>query len=115
MDVPIIFEDNNIIVINKPAGIVVNKSENVTEQTIQDWAEKRLQITNNHLQNNFYNRAGIVHRLDKETSGLLLIAKNPGDFIYLQEQFFKRTVIKKYHTLVHGEIKASEGEINAPV
>lgn len=118
MDIPIIFDDNALLVIDKPAGVVVNRSENVAEETIQDWAENKLGIKNLELrikENNFYNRAGIVHRLDKETSGLLLIAKNPQVFTQLQVQFANRTVTKKYMALVHGQVLPAEGKICVPV
>ena len=63
----------------------------------------------------FYDRAGIVHRLDKETSGILLIAKNPEVFESLQRQFKERLVKKVYVALAHGKIAPETGEINVPV
>lgn len=63
----------------------------------------------------FYGRAGIVHRLDKETSGVLLIAKDPVIFVKLQKQFANREIVKKYFALVHGKIESVEGEIKAPI
>ena len=84
MNIPIIFEDQWLLVIDKPAGIVVNRSDNAQYKTIQDWAEDKLNIkiqeTRNIDESDFYKRAGIVHRLDKETSGLLLIAKDDTAF-----------------------------------
>src|SRR4029079_7235730 len=58
---------------------------------------------------------GVVHRLDKETSGLMILAKNEKSFIALQAQFKGRDVKKTYTTLVHGELKPDEGEVNAPI
>lgn len=121
----IIYEDNDLLVIDKPAGVVVNRAETVKEETIQDWAENKLRIKSPFfklraseklkIKNNsdFYNRGGIVHRLDKETSGLLIIAKNKAAFWELQRQFKDREVEKKYLTLVHGEVKPTEGKIEA--
>lgn len=63
----------------------------------------------------FYKRGGVVHRLDKETSGILIIAKNEESFVNLQRQFKQGQVKKTYIALCHGEIKPSEGEINIPI
>jgi len=122
------FEDNAIIAIDKPSGITVNKADTTKgELTIQDWAEEKLHIENGkprlHTDNwqneeqysDFYNRGGIVHRLDKETSGVLLIGKNPEAFINLQQQFKQRVIKKTYLTLAHGKVKPETGEINVPI
>lgn len=113
----IIFEDHNFLVIEKPANVIVNQADTVKENTtIQDWAG--LKLTAEILADkdtDFAKRAGIVHRLDKETSGLLLIAKNQKSFEYLQNQFKERQVIKKYLLLVHGLVKPRKGSINAPI
>lgn len=112
----VVFEDDDLLVLEKPAGMVVNRAESVNGETVQDWAESRLGIRNLESGiSDFYRRSGVVHRLDKETSGLLIIAKNPPSFINLQEQFSQRMVKKKYLALVHGEIKPEEGVIRAPV
>lgn len=108
MTIPIIFEDNDLLVINKPSGLVVNRADTTSHfDTLEDWL-----MTNRHLT---LERAGIVHRLDKDTSGLLIVAKNPASFENLQEQFKSRGVIKKYLALVHGLIEPRLGSINAPV
>lgn len=105
--------------IDKPAGLVVNRSETVKEKTLQDWLEERLKIKGKKGDSpeeiEFFSRGGIVHRLDKETSGLLVGAKNPGAFLGLKNQFKERTVLKKYLALVHGQIKPEEGTISVPV
>lgn len=119
MQIPIVYEDEALLVIDKPAGLIVNRAESVKGETLQDWAEKRLKAQSSKLktdeEDDFYNRAGIVHRLDKETSGLLLIAKTPQTFYDLQLQFKEREISKKYITLVHGKIVPSAGEIKASV
>lgn len=117
MDIPIVYEDDELFVINKPPGIVVNRAESVKGETVQDWAEKKFTNPTNLTNENkdFYDRAGIVHRIDKETSGLLLIAKNPDAFIKLQSQFKERIVKKTYLAIVHGKLVPPEGEIRAPV
>lgn len=65
--------------------------------------------------NDFLKRAGIVHRIDKETSGILLIAKTPEAFVELQRQFKERIVKKTYLAIVHGNVVPKTGEIRAPV
>lgn len=112
----IIFEDTSLLVIDKPAGIVVNRAETAKEETIEDWAEFKLAKEIKEEKDSVFKlRAGIVHRLDKETSGLLLIAKNNRSFLNLQSQFKERTVTKKYLTLVHGVLEPAKGNINAPI
>lgn len=134
MDIKIIYEDSDILVLDKPAGIIVNRSETVKEETVQDWIEEKIlrnkdiKISSDKKDNSpnilisqypsisdFYKRSGIVHRIDKETSGLLLVAKNPQSFENLQLQFKERKVKKTYMALVHGKIAKGEGEIKVPV
>ena len=129
----VIFEDREILVLEKPSGMIVNRSNTtVGEKTVQEWVETHLVIPNlfrdpgsdemlKRVQHDtlegsdFYKRSGIVHRLDKETSGILLVAKSPEAFENLQKQFKERKVKKTYIALVHGKIKSKEGEINVPV
>lgn len=118
MDISVIYEDESLLVINKPPGIVVNRAQSVKGETAQDWVINKypqLLTINYELQTDFSNRAGIVHRIDRETSGLLLIAKNPPAFMELQRQFRERLVKKTYLAVVHGIVVPEEGQINAPV
>jgi 23S rRNA pseudouridine1911/1915/1917 synthase len=118
MDIPVLFEDTDCLVIDKPPGVVVNRAESVKTETLQDWAEKYLHIEvapNQAWGDDFVSRAGIAHRIDKETSGIVVIAKNPVAFAELQRQFKERVVKKTYLALVHGDVKPEEGEINVPV
>jgi 23S rRNA pseudouridine1911/1915/1917 synthase len=118
MEIPILFEDSNLLVVNKPAGVVVNRAQSVVTETVQDWAEKKLGISRNiavSWGDTFESRAGIAHRIDKETSGILVIGKNPVTFASLQAQFKEREVKKTYLALVHGDVTPPEGDINAPV
>jgi 23S rRNA pseudouridine1911/1915/1917 synthase len=108
MDIPILFEDDAMLAVNKPPGIVVNRAESVKGETVQDWVEKTYHIF-------IENRAGIVHRIDKETSGILLIAKTPAAFAELQRQFKERVIHKTYLAIVHGALVPDTGEIRAPV
>lgn len=118
MDITILYEDNELLVIDKAPGIVVNRAESVKGETVQDWVEKkgkRQTEKGKSEDEDFYNRSGIVHRIDKETSGILLIAKTPETFHELQRQFKEHEVKKTYLAFVHGKLVPEEGEINAPV
>jgi len=109
----VIFEGTSFLVLAKPAGWVVNRAETTKgQETIQDWLEANFQFSIFNFKNC---RSGVVHRLDKETSGLLLIAKTPEAFTNLQKQFKERLVVKRYLTLVHGQIQPEEGEITAAI
>ena len=113
MEPKIIHEDDFLIVIDKPSGWIVNESETTKNQPVlQKWLYKNFNYPiaqNNEL------RSGIVHRLDKETSGVLLIGKTEISFRFLQNQFKKRAVNKEYMALVHGKVIPSEGNIKVPV
>lgn len=118
MDIPVLFEDDDLLVVDKPAGIVVNRAQSVKTETVQDWAEKKLGLSETAgvpWGDSFESRAGIVHRIDKETTGVLVIAKNPQAFQALQAQFKDRTTQKTYIALVHGDVTPPEGNVSAPV
>lgn len=110
-DIKIIFEDQDILVLEKPAGMVVNKSDTQKEITVQDWVVEYLKVEGLGIGD----RGGIVHRLDKETSGVLLVAKNQNSFDNLQDQFQNRTVSKQYIALVHGKLESDNGIIKEKI
>lgn len=112
----VIFEDNQILVIDKPYGWVVNSAETTADtETVQDWIEKNWDFFSSGDDQNFHWRRGIVHRLDKETSGILLVGKTVNSFLNLQSQFKERKVKKKYLALVHGKLEPEEGIIDFPI
>lgn len=111
MKMQIVFENDQFLVIDKPSGLVVNKSDTTREETLQDQLAVCLKLAKNNL--GIGDRAGIVHRLDKETSGLLVIAKTSAAFDNLQNQFKNRQVKKEYLALVHGSTKEEIGQIEA--
>ncbi|MDP2860798.1 MAG: RluA family pseudouridine synthase [bacterium] len=128
----IICEKNDFLVIEKPAGFIVNRAETTKGAiTIQDWVEKKFKVQSFPQSgippkavtkfkddddfDSFHGRAGIVHRLDKDTSGLLLIAKTPEAFVELQRQFKERIVKKRYLSLVHGKLTPLDGTVEAPL
>jgi 23S rRNA pseudouridine1911/1915/1917 synthase len=111
----IIYEDDCLLVINKPSGLIVNRAQTTRNQvTLQDWLEKKFSF-NEPKSSSFAARSGIVHRLDKDTSGLILIAKDASSYSDLQLQFKKRRVKKTYQGLVHGLLRPAEGGIDLPV
>jgi 23S rRNA pseudouridine1911/1915/1917 synthase len=135
MKIEIISQDQDIVVVNKPAGLVVNLSKTTSSGTLQDWMTAYLK--KHHLELNksdwqslvpldfnqeygtaqeiFNQRQGLVHRLDKNTSGVMVLAKNPGSLVNLLAQFKHRQVKKQYICLVHGKLRVPEGVITAPV
>lgn len=109
MELKTIFEDEEILVIEKPSGWIVNESGTTTGQpVIQSWLNDNF---NYELAKNRDLRSGIVHRLDKETSGILIVAKTEKSFYDLQRQFKERIIKKTYIALVHGNIEPKEGII----
>lgn len=113
----VIYKDENIVVLNKPAGMIVNNADTSrNEYTVQDFTRENSEWNMDFEDNEseFAKRGGIVHRLDKETSGALIVALTEKSFVDLQRQFKERTVKKEYIALVHGRL-VSEGEINVPI
>jgi len=116
MEIDVLYEDSETLVINKPVGLVVNRADSVSALTVQDWIEERqgkefFQYTDKV----FRQRSGFCHRLDKETSGCLLIAKNPKALIYYLKLFKKRDLSKEYVALVHGKVEPDEGTVILPL
>jgi 23S rRNA pseudouridine1911/1915/1917 synthase len=115
MDSPkIIYQDGEVLVLDKPSGWVTNDSSTTLNQnTIQTWIRtNHKSLITNHLEF----RDGVVHRLDKETSGILVVAKTVEAFTNLQKQFKERKVEKEYMALVHGKPRETGvGKIDAPV
>jgi 23S rRNA pseudouridine1911/1915/1917 synthase len=111
----IIFENSEFAIINKSSGLTVNRSDTtLNEKTLQDLIEEFINL-DFRGDEEFISRSGIVHRLDKETSGILIVAKNPDSFKALQLQFKGRVVEKEYIALCHGEIIPAKGMVNVPV
>lgn len=114
-DIPIeiVYEDNDIIVVNKPKGLVVHPANGNPDGTL---VNAILNICKDSLSGiGGEKRPGIVHRLDKDTSGLLIIAKNDKAHLKMSEQIKNREVTKKYIALVRGIILENEATINMPI
>jgi len=113
MNPQIIFEDENYLVVNKPAGLAVHGGGNIKEATLADWLINYyppIKTVGEDL-----TRPGIVHRLDKDVSGLMVVAKTQAAFDDLKGQFKGREINKEYVALVHGKLAAADGEINFPI
>jgi 23S rRNA pseudouridine1911/1915/1917 synthase len=113
-DIPlnIVFEDNYLMVINKPAGMVTHPAYKNYSGTLVNAVMFYANSKNDRLSNlNGFERAGIVHRLDKDTSGLIVIAKDEVTHRKLSEQFFKHTIDREYIALVWGNFKNKNGII----
>lgn len=110
----IIYEDNNILVIDKPAGVVVHEGAGETGETLADFVVRKYPEMKKLVWDDPA-RPGIVHRLDKETSGIIIVAKNPATQKFLQRQFHDREVNKTYLALVLGKVSPSVGEISTTI
>jgi 23S rRNA pseudouridine1911/1915/1917 synthase len=109
IDVPIIYEDEDCVVINKPAGVLTHSKGNFNpEATIATWLEPRVKGL-------VGNRGGIVHRLDRATSGVMICAKNPDSLAWLQKQFSTRKVKKTYIAIIEGQLDPNEAIIDMPI
>lgn len=123
-DISILFENEDCLFINKPAGISVHGDGKTPEHTVADWVlEKypalasvgermKLKIKNEEL---IIKKPGIVHRLDKETSGVMLIAKTHDAYEFFKKQFQERTTKKIYHAFVYGWLKSDAGTIDESI
>ena len=101
--------------INKPAGMIVNNADTSRKvYTVQDFIAENFTIEKVDPESEFTKRGGIVHRLDKETSGALIVALREKAFFQIQQQFKDRNVKKEYIALCHGKLP-EEGQINAPI
>lgn len=122
MKLPILYEDESIVALDKPAGLLVHGSPTSgDEPTVVDFLRETypdiedvgepMKLPGGQL----LHRPGIVHRLDKETSGVLVVAKNAEAFTFLKQQFQSRETKKVYNAFVWGEMKEKNGTIDRPI
>ncbi len=112
LNIEILYEDKDIIVVNKAAGMVVHPAPGHMSGTMANallYHCPDIQGTGGET------RPGIVHRLDKDTSGVIVVAKNQNAHIKLSRQFEKRTIHKEYMTIVYGDVKPDAGRIERPI
>lgn len=119
-EVEILYEDEDILAVNKPSGLIVHSDGRTKERTLCDWIlEKYPDVSGvgEPLVSNgvVIDRPGIVHRLDRETSGVMVIAKNKNSFEFLKAQFQDRETKKTYNAFVYGIVKNDFGTINLPI
>ena len=114
MHIDIIYEDKNVIAVNKPAGLLVHRTSKDEEDTLASWLVKHFPPLS-RVGDDPAKRPGIMHRLDRDTSGVMLIAKNQDTFTYLKEQFQNRSIKKTYRALVYGKMSDTEGVVDKPI
>lgn len=112
MDLDIVYEDDDLLVINKPSGLVVHPAPGHHQDTLVNGL---LAYSNKLSDINGEFRPGIVHRIDKDTSGLMVVCKNNETHEELANQLSDKTLFRQYLAIVHGEIEEDEGEIIAPI
>lgn len=121
MNIEILFENDDVMVINKPEGLMVHSNGHTDEVTVAEWfiskvpsakgvGEPQLSQKGEPLE-----RSGIVHRLDKETSGVMILAKDQEAFTALKYQFHERMVKKEYRAFVYGAVREKWGTIDRPI
>lgn len=121
MNIEILYEDDNIVAVNKPAGVMSHPDGRTKEQTLAEWVaekypdSKHVGEPGRTQKGAELLRSGIVHRLDKETSGVMLLAKTQAGFDHLKAQFQNHEIKKEYHCFVYGEMKENKGLIERPI
>lgn len=116
IDLPIIYEDDNVVVIDKPAGVLTHSKGALNEEfTVADFIRSRVKSSGSDPVEMDNNRFGIVHRLDRATSGVIIGAKNEAAMKKLQRQFSDRKVKKKYLAVVEKKPKNKEFVIDLPI
>jgi 23S rRNA pseudouridine1911/1915/1917 synthase len=111
----IVYEDRDLMVINKPAGLVVHPGSGNYSGTLLNGVAWYLQHQNPDISEEKLPRFGLVHRIDKNTSGLLVLAKTPKSMTHLARQFYDHSVSRRYVALLWGDLKNDEGTIRVHV
>jgi len=118
MELPILYEDADIVAVNKPAGVMTHPDGKTTEETVSDWFARRypeakeVGETQRLQDGTEIRRPGVVHRLDRETSGVLVLAKTPASHALLKAAFQNHEAKKTYLAFVYGVPKAKKGTID---
>lgn len=121
MNIEILYEDDDILVINKPAGLVVHPDGRTQEPSVSEWFADKYPNSKDvgesieKTSGEVIERAGVVHRIDRDTSGILLLAKTNEGHAALKAQFQNREVEKTYHLFVYGDMKDDRGKIDLPI
>lgn len=112
LNLDVIYEDDDVIVINKPSAMVVHPAAGNPDKTLVNGLLYHVEQLSDSGESF---RPGIVHRIDKDTSGLLMVAKNDFAHAFLAQQLKDKTAKRKYVAIVHGQIVEDEAQINAPI
>ncbi|MDQ3094132.1 MAG: RluA family pseudouridine synthase [bacterium] len=115
IDLPIIFEDKDMLVIDKPAGVISHsRGKFWDEPSVASFIRQKFKVSDFDA-NNFSERSGIVHRLDRATSGVMICAKNQASLSYLQKQFSERSIDKTYIAVCEGKVEPTQAIIDAAI
>lgn len=112
-NISIIYEDKDVLVVDKPAGLMVHGDGRSDEPTLTSFLIDKYPSIKDVGEHE--DRPGIVHRIDKETSGVLIVAKTQDAFLHLKKQFKEREVKKEYRAFVYGEMKLDKDVIDRPI
>ncbi len=120
MKIKILYEDANMLVVEKPTGLAVHSDGRTEEPTLTDWVLKNYPKMKNvgepsTFEGKEIKRPGIVHRLDRDTSGVLVLAKNQKSYEFLIKKFQDREIKKTYVAIVNGWLKEDKGVVNKPI
>ena len=113
MDLDIVYEDQDVILINKPKGMVVHPAAGHYSGTLVNGLMAHCKDDLSGI--NGVLRPGIVHRIDKDTTGILIVCKNDMAHQSIAKQLYDHSITRKYHAIVYGNIKEEEGTVNAPI
>ena len=117
----ILYEDEHYVVLNKPAGFIVHGDGRTKETSVSEWFEKKFPEAQGVGESTtlesgeVLKRTGVVHRIDKDTSGVLILAKTKKGHEALKKQFQNREVSKIYHLFVLGDVKRDQGTLDLPI
>src|SRR3989344_8590678 len=115
MHITVIYKDKNLLVLNKPAGLLIHTtSHQPKEKSLADWLLENYPEVRT-VGDDPATRPGIIHRLDKDTSGVIIIARNQETFDYLKSLFQNHQIQKTYLALVYGKMADKTGVINKPI
>lgn len=121
MGITILYEDADVVVINKPTGLLVHDDGVSDAPTVSGWFMEHAPDAEGvgepitRSDGTLIRKPGIVHRLDQETSGVLILAKNQEAFLFLKEQFKERLAQKEYRAFVYGQVRERKGTVDRPI
>lgn len=121
MEIDVLFENDDVVVVNKPVGVFVHEDKVNEGETVVDWfldhvpAATGVGEPGENPKGEILERSGVVHRLDSDTSGVLILAKNQDAFLHLKHQFHDRLVRKEYRAFTYGHMRERWGTIDRAI